>query len=341
MSATSRLPFTVVTGPTVRQFILDDLPGCVEVVAAAYRAHDEGRTVSPSSLFLRPRDRPDARIIALPAHLGPPWRVSGIKWIASYPENIAQGIPRASAVLVLNDAECGFPFACLEASIISAARTAASAVLAAHHLGGTHRKVRALGIVGNGFIARYVYQFLLGTGWEIDAVHLFDKDPMRAECFLTKVCWADRHSSVRVSPDLLSLMEACDLIVFSTTATCPHVHDPRVLTHRPIVLHISLRDLSPQLLLGAWNVVDDVEHVMHAETSPHLVEQLTGSRDFVTATLADIMVHRVSLDHTRPIIFSPFGLGGLDLAVAHWIYRKAIATGDTIPIYGFFEGVES
>ena len=66
MSATSRLPFTVVTGPTVRQFILDDLPGCVEVVAAAYRAHDEGRTVSPSSLFLRPRDRPDARIIALP-----------------------------------------------------------------------------------------------------------------------------------------------------------------------------------------------------------------------------------------------------------------------------------
>ena len=66
MSATSRLPFTVVTGPTVRQFILDDLPGCVEVVAAAYRAHDEGRTVSPSSFFLRPRDRPDARIIALP-----------------------------------------------------------------------------------------------------------------------------------------------------------------------------------------------------------------------------------------------------------------------------------
>ena len=77
-------------------------------------------------------------------------------------------------MLLLNNHENGYPFACLEASIISASRTAASAVLAAQHLNNGNRNARALGIVGNGLIARYVYQFLLGTGWDIDTVYLYD-----------------------------------------------------------------------------------------------------------------------------------------------------------------------
>ena len=93
-----------------------------------------GASVNPQSVFLRFPDRPNARIIGLPSHLSAPWEVSGIKWIASYPDNIRAGLPRASAVLIINSHEHGYPLACLEASIISAARTAASAVLAARYL---------------------------------------------------------------------------------------------------------------------------------------------------------------------------------------------------------------
>ena len=35
-----------------------------------------------------------------------------------------------------------------------------------------------------------------------------------------------------------------------------------------------------QILLASTNVVDDVEHCLKADTSPHLVEQLTGNRTF-------------------------------------------------------------
>ena len=56
---------------------------------------------------------------------------------------------------------------------------------------------------------------------------------------------------------------------------------------------MSLRDLAPQILLASTNVVDDIEHCLKANASPHLVEQLTGNRDFLLGTLDDVMAGRV------------------------------------------------
>ena len=83
----------------------------VELVEATYRLHGAGDSVNPPSYFLRFPDRPTSRIIALPASIGGDVRVDGLKWISSFPENVAAGIPRASAVLILNDHDTGYPFA--------------------------------------------------------------------------------------------------------------------------------------------------------------------------------------------------------------------------------------
>src|SRR5205814_4596495 len=133
--------------------------------------------INPPSYFLRFPEKPDCRIIALPAYLGNGVGVAGLKWIASFPGNVQRGFPRASAVLVLNSCETGYPFAILESSILSAARTAASAALAAYWLNGQSRRAQSLGIVGNGFIARYVYDFLVDTGWTFKEVRLYDSAP--------------------------------------------------------------------------------------------------------------------------------------------------------------------
>src|SRR5207302_8679041 len=110
-------------------------------------------------------------------------------------------------------------------------------------------------------------------------------------------------------------------------ASAPYISDASLFEHNPVVLHISLRDLAPEILLQSQNVVDDVEHVMKANTSPHLTEQLTGSRSFVTGTLAEIMLGRRSVNRSRPILFSPFALGILDVAVGKWVYDMALAAG--------------
>ena len=110
-------------------------------------------------------------------------------------------------------------------------------------------------------------------------------------------------------------------MLFATSASRPHVHDPQLFAHRPVVLHVSLRDLAPAVVQDAFNIVDDVDHVMQADTSLHLTEQLTGTRACVAGLLlAAVMTGRCKVDRDRPVVFSPFGLGVLDLAVGKWIY---------------------
>jgi hypothetical protein len=127
-------PFAVIPGAQVQQALRGRERQITELVEATYRLHGAGDSVNPPSYFLRFPDRPADRIIALPASIGGQNRVDGLKWISSFPGNVAAGLPRASAVLILNDHDTGYPFACLESSIISATRTAASAALAADWL---------------------------------------------------------------------------------------------------------------------------------------------------------------------------------------------------------------
>src|SRR5437899_5763647 len=179
---------SIINGKTVNDIVRAHRQECIDVVEHAYLAHARGQAINSHSYFLRFPEKPDCRIIALPAFLGDGFAVAGLKWIASYPGNVQKGFPRASAVLILNSYETGYPFAILESSIISAARTAASAVLAAYWLNGQSRRAQSLGIVGTGFIARYVYDFLVDTGWEIEKVRLYDTSPLESEKLRNNTC---------------------------------------------------------------------------------------------------------------------------------------------------------
>src|SRR3989449_11021666 len=182
------LELSIINGKTVFDVVRAHRSECIRIVREAYLAHADGQSVNPDSCFLRFPDKPDCRIIALPAYLGNGFDVAGLKWIASYPGNVQRGFPRASAVLVLNSYETGYPFAILESSIISAARTAASAALAAYWLSGQSRRALSLGIVGTGFIAPHWYYFLLHTGWSIKDVRLYDTSPAESEKFRDTAC---------------------------------------------------------------------------------------------------------------------------------------------------------
>ncbi|RNL73924.1 2,3-diaminopropionate biosynthesis protein SbnB [Streptomyces sp. I6] len=328
--------FGVVPGVAVHRVLDGQQPEVINLVEKAYRLHGEAQTVNPPSYFLRFPDRPSARIIALPASVGGERPVDGIKWISSFPSNLERGIPRASAVLILNDPATGYPYACLESSIISAVRTAASAAVAARALLADRPRPRRIGFLGTGLIARYLHQYLSTLGWEPEELGVYDLSDQYARDFARHLRESSGGTPVRRYESSEELIRASDVVVLATTAAQPHVTDPAWFDHHPLVLHVSLRDLSSEIILDSVNVVDDVEHVLKADTSVHLAEQSTGGRDFLAGTLYDVLTGRLAVPADRTVVFSPFGLGVLDMTVGEHVFRRAEEADEVTAVEGFF-----
>lgn len=316
------------------------LEGCeleiINAVHAAYDAHAGGGSELPHSLFLRFPDNLKNRIIALPAYINHHGGIAGIKWVSSFPDNLSLGLDRASAVLVLNSTQTGRPEALIEASLISAKRTAASAALAAQYL-HAGKPTDCVGIVGAGLINHEIARFLLATFRGVKNFIVYDLDPARAQQFKLKCESAFAGVAVRTASDINTVLRAASLISFATTAVEPHLHDLRECAPGSTILHVSLRDLSPEVILSCDNIVDDVDHVCRAQTSIHLAEQLVGHRDFIRCALAEILRGDAPprRDQGSIAVFSPFGLGILDIVLGKLVIDLAGEQGKGAVINSF------
>jgi ornithine cyclodeaminase/alanine dehydrogenase-like protein (mu-crystallin family) len=87
-----------------------DMPKSIDIVERVLALHDEGKVNLPSKVILDLGERERGRINAMPAYLGGDFEICGIKWIAGFPPNPTKlGIPRAHALIVLNDSATGVP----------------------------------------------------------------------------------------------------------------------------------------------------------------------------------------------------------------------------------------
>lgn len=297
----------------------------LDIVERAYIAHAQADSSLPHSTFLRFPDNESNRIIALPAYLGQEFGVAGVKWVSSFPGNIGRGMDRASAVVIMNSSLTGRPEAIIEGSIISAKRTAASAALAAQRL-RSGRENNNAGIIGAGLINFEIVKSLLTACPELQTFVVFDLDRARAVQFKNKCLETFEQIEVCVEQDINAVFRNCSLISFATTAAKPYVSDLSACRPDTTILHISLRDLSPEVILSCDNVADDISHVCRASTSLHLAEQLVGHREFVRCNLADILLGSAPgrRDPESIVVFSPFGLGVLDMAVSKYVCELAL-----------------
>jgi 2,3-diaminopropionate biosynthesis protein SbnB len=317
---------TILRGSEVREVLAGRELELIQAVRIAYETHGDGDSSLPHSTFLPFPGQPRNRIIALPAYLGGACRIAGVKWVSSFPDNLQLGADRASAMVILNSTQTGRPEAVLEGSVISAKRTAASAALAAQCL-VSDSKIDHVGMIGCGLISFEIARFLLAVFPEVQTLTLFDKDEARAKQFANKKIFDG--VKVEIAKDVNAVLRSCPLISIATTALKPHITDIGECPRGSTILHISLRDLTPEVILSCDNVVDDIDHVCRAQTSVHLAEQLAGHRKFIRCTLADILKGRAPARNGSEAVsvFSPFGLGVLDLAVSKLVRDLALDQG--------------
>ena len=107
-----------------RREVADLLPPLIdqlELVEQVYAALGAGEVELPPKIGIHPR--PNAFIHAMPAYLRHE-DVAALKWIAGYRSNKQRGVPYLNGLIILNDTETGLPTAIMDATEITATRTA-------------------------------------------------------------------------------------------------------------------------------------------------------------------------------------------------------------------------
>jgi ornithine cyclodeaminase len=277
-----------------------------------------GDFAQPLKPYLRFRD-PASRIIAMPAFVGGAFDVAGLKWIASFPRNRARDLPRAHAMMILNDAGTGRPYAILESSRLSAIRTAAVSGAVLRRV-ATQRSYTDLvvGIAGFGPIGRAhaaMAAELLGA--RLREIRVYDPalDTTELGPKLVRVAsWEDAYLDA-------------DVFVTCTVANARWID--RAPKPGSLHLAVSLRDYTTVALrhFRPALVVDDWDEVCREGTDVERFAWEEGFRRDEAIALVDFAQRLPAIDPMQSIHFDPMGLAAFDVALAQHVVTRATEAG--------------
>ncbi len=185
----------------------------VRGLEAMFREKADGRTEMPPKTAVYPGPPGSGAFInAMPALLSGAG-MAGVKWVASSPDNFKRGLPSISALMILNDAVTGLPVCLMDASWITAKRTAAASVVAAKRLARSDSET--LSVVGCG-VQGFEHVGALRTAFRLRRVRAFDLRRDAAAAFAFRI----RESSdleVDVFDSAAEAVSGGDLVVTAGT----------------------------------------------------------------------------------------------------------------------------
>lgn len=305
--------------------------GTLNAVETSFRLHSSGQTILPHKPVLRWGDEASeemtGRIIAMPAYLGGDLQISGIKWIPSKPDNpTKRGLPRANAIIILNDPESLMPVAIMDGTLVSAMRTGAASGVAAKYLALPDSEV--LGMVGAGVQMRTQIMAMKEVLPGLKYGRIYNRSRDKANRFAEEMSRELGFEIVPVESAEVACKDA-DIFITATTSSFPYV---RVEWYKPGALHceISYWDTYVETLAKLDHIYcDDYNQVAyHGGVAYRAVRDGLIHREQVN-DLGDMIVGKV-LGRTRTkdrIIFNPIGMGTHDISEAYRVYKNACEKG--------------
>lgn len=317
-----------------------DMSGTLQSVETSFRLHASGQTILPHKPVLRWGDatteETTGRIMAMPAYLGGEMQIAGIKWIPSKPDNpLRHNLPRANAVIILNDMNTLMPLAIMDGTLISAMRTGAASGVAAKYLALPNSEV--LGMVGAGVQMRTQSMAMKGVLPNLKLGWVFDLNHEKARQFAEEMSAELKFEIVAVH----SAEEACrgaDVFVTATMSSYPYVKSD---WYKPGALHceVSFWDTYTETLADLDLILcDDYDQVAHhgVDVAFRAVRDGIIQRERVN-NLGDIVTGKVPGRQTdqQRVIFNPIGMGIHDVSEAYRVYKiaKEKGIGRSLPLW--------
>jgi 2,3-diaminopropionate biosynthesis protein SbnB len=301
-----------------------DWPTLMSRIESTLQLMHSPEVVQPLKPYLRFRV-PNNRIIAMPAFVGGDTDISGIKWIASFPSNVAHGLPRAHSTLILNNTENGAPVAILNSGLLSELRTAAvSAVMLRKYMELERKPSYRLGMIGWGPIGRRHMEMILSLyGDRIENIRIYDRkgiDPSTLK--------SEGRSTLTVASSWQEVYRESDLFVTCTSSTERYIDESPLPSS--LLLNISLREYLPVSIRDIKAViVDDWFEVCRENTDIEQLHLQHGLAEKDTLSLKQVVFGEElrSFAPSEPIFFNPMGMAAFDMTIAAYYWRRAEQLG--------------
>lgn len=306
-----------------------DMAEVIEIIQEVFVLNQKAEVLLPDKVVLDLGEREKGRINAMPAYVGGGLNVCGIKWIPGFPKNPQRyGLPRANALIVLNDPDNGMPLAVMDGTWISAMRTGAVTGVGAKFLAAA--SAETMGMIGCG--VQSITQILaVSTVVPLKLVRLFDPKPEAAAKVRSLISeQTDLQVMICASPP--EAVEGADVVVTATVADEPIVKRPW-LKAGVLFAHVGSYQEEEYEAVECMDkiVVDDWHQVIHRGT-PVLAKMYREGRisdQHIHGNLGEIVT---GLKNGRErgserIFFLPMGMGSEDVAVAQRVYQRAKAAG--------------
>ncbi len=309
-----------------------DMPRAIGVISDALRLLETGECVQPFKVVLRDgddaRSEESGRFNGLCASIKGENPAVGIKWIGSYPANRTIGLPRASAVIILNSPLTGLPIAIIDGTLISAMRTGAVTALGARSL--APRASHKAAVIGGGVQARAQILGLLTGLPELEEVSVFCRRRSQAEA-LQSDCQKLFGAPIAIADSVSAAMEDADVVVTITTAWEPLIHAVNVKPGA-LTIQMSGHECDFDVIQQCGKIVtDNWEAMKHRGIiTPALMHARGLLRDDdLYATLGELILGRKPgrENENERIHFAHMGMGVEDISLASAVYCTACELG--------------
>ena len=316
----------VVTPAEVRQLLL--MNECIPIMEQALMNLGRGEGINP----LRPVMFLPEKVGALgmmPAYLGEP-PAMGAKIVSVMPKNYGTKYDSHQGVVLLFENEHGSLLAMVDASEITAIRTAAVSAVATRLL--ARPDASDLAIIGSGVQgASHLEAMLLAR--PIDRIRIWSKTGSNSHLFSEREgAKFTRH--IEVMPSIEAAVDGADIICTTTMAPQPILKGdwlaPGVHINAVGSSIKSTRELDTAAVVKSRLFVDRRESTLN-EAGDFLFPKAEGAinDDHIQGELGEILLGQIKGRKTveEITLFKSLGLGVEDIASAFHIYEKAQQSG--------------
>ena len=301
---------------------------CVDVMESALHALSSGDAVLPLRHVLRLPDSKNAFAV-MPAYLGAPKAV-GAKVITVFPDNHGTGRDSHQGAVLLFEAEQGSLAAIMDASSITAIRTAAVSGVATRLL--AREDAADVAILGSGVQARTHLEAMCAVR-PVKRVRVWSRSASAVREFAAR---ASRQHAVEVAsaPSAKDAVVGADIVCTVTASREPVLagewleagaHVNAVGASLPFA-----RELDTAAVARGRLYVDRRESALN-EAGDFLIPRREGAigDDHIVGEIGELLLGRVpgrrSADEVT--IFKSLGLAVEDVAAARFIYERAMIEG--------------